>query len=348
MVLGALFVGWLGIRATILQLPPDTLVIGIGLTSAASPPTHAVKPSGQQLASVAPPAAARDEMGGGSISGQVGQTGTVRGTFSALSPARLIERVIPMPLASSKAGRPAIERELTPPPEIPAAAPYPAALRPAGRAGWSGDGWLLLRHDTIAPVPAGLPSYGRSQAGAVLRYRFGSAEWGNPQAHIRANAALIAPHGQELAAGLSARVLPRVPVRVALEARVGETDRHTRFTPAAYAVTEIPPVELPLKGRGEVYLQGGYVGGEGATGFVDGQVRIQRSLRGRDEAVFTAGVGAWGGKQKGAARIDFGPTASHAFRLGQTQARLSVDYRFRVSGKAEPKSGPALTLSAGF
>ncbi|WP_156457639.1 hypothetical protein [Altererythrobacter sp. Root672] len=254
----------------------------------------------------------------------------------------MIERAIPAPLAPSGEGPSA---QFAP---GPAAAPYPAALRPAGPARWSGDGWLLLRHDTVTPVQAGFPSYGRSQAGAVLRYRLTPLGGRNLQAHLRASTALAAPHEQELAAGLSARILPQVPVRVALEARVGELSRDARFRPAAYAVTEIPPVELPLNTRGEIYLQGGYVGGEGATAFVDGLVRVQRTLRGLDEAGFSVGAGAWGGTQKGAARLDLGPTATQAFRLGKTRARLSVDYRFRLSGEAEPKSGPALTLSAGF
>jgi hypothetical protein len=133
-----------------------------------------------------------------------------------------------------------------------------------------------------------------------------------------------------------------------VEARLGEVYRGTRLRPAAFAVTEIPPVELPLKARGGIYLQAGYVGGKEATAFVDGQARIERTLRGVDDAGLSIGAGIWGGAQKGASRLDVGPTAGYAFRLGQAQARLSADYRFRVSRKAEPKSGPALTLSAGF
>lgn len=56
-----------------------------------------------------------------------------------------------------------------------------------------------------------------------------------------------------------------------------------------------------------------------------------------------------GGAQKGAARLDVGPAASAAVGLGESGgARLAVDWRFRVAGSAAPKSGPALTLSAGF
>src|SRR5690606_21417691 len=107
-------------------------------------------------------------------------------------------------------------------------------------------------------------------------------------------------------------------------------------------------VGLPLGARGELYLQGGYVGGEFATAFVDGQARIERPLGRLGETELTAGAGAWGGAQKGAARLDIGPSAALTFRLGDGRGRVAADYRFRVVGEAEPASGPALTLSAGF
>jgi len=100
--------------------------------------------------------------------------------------------------------------------------------------------------------------------------------------------------------------------------------------------------------RGEAYVQAGYVGGRFATAFVDGQARAERRVARLGEAEITAGTGAWGGAQKGAGRLDIGPTAAVSFRLGEARGRVAADYRFRVAGEAEPKSGPALTLSAGF
>jgi hypothetical protein len=61
------------------------------------------------------------------------------------------------------------------------------------------------------------------------------------------------------------------------------------------------------------------------------------------------GAGIWGGVQKGAARLDAGPSASVAMPLGRgTNGRIAIDWRFRLAGEAVPDSGPALTLSAGF
>jgi hypothetical protein len=238
------------------------------------------------------------------------------------------------------------------PPGIPAAAPLLAGLpqhapQSAG-ARWSADAWLMVRQDTAAPVASARPSYGRSQAGAVVRYRLFPSSLHAPQAHVRASSALAGPLEKDLAAGLSARPVPRVPLRVALEARVSQTGQGTELRPAAIAVTEFPPVSLPRGVRAEAYVQGGYVGGRFATAFVDGQGRVEHTVARFGEAEVTAGAGAWGGAQKGAARLDIGPTAAVSFRLGEARGRVAADYRVRVAGDAEPRSGPALTLSAGF
>ena len=243
-----------------------------------------------------------------------------------------------------------------PPPGVPAAAPMLAAQAPrpipAASSRWSADAWLLLREDSASPVLSGRPSYGRSQAGAIVRYRLAPASPLRPQAYLRASSALAGAREQEVAVGISARPLAGVPVRLALEARASETVRGTRVRPAAYAVTEFPPLRLPLGMRAEAYVQGGYVGGDHATAFVDGQARLERPLARRGEAELSAGAGVWGGAQRDAARLDIGPTAAVSFRLGPrssgVRGRVAADYRFRVAGDAEPSSGPALTLSAGF
>lgn len=221
---------------------------------------------------------------------------------------------------------------------------------------WSGDGWLLLRRDGAPGVPgpalSDRPGYGRSQVGAVVRYALAFGDPVRAQAHVRAAAALSGPREREVAAGLSLRPLPGVPLRAVAEARLGETGtgRGTspRVRPAVYAVTEFPPLTLPLGSRAEAYLQGGYVGGDFATPFVDGQARVERSLARAGKGELSVGVGVWGGAQRASSRLDAGPTAAVAFQLGAMRGRLAADYRFRLAGKARPVSGPALTLSAGF
>lgn len=219
---------------------------------------------------------------------------------------------------------------------------------PAGLPRWSMDGWALWRQDNDSPLLSGRPSYGRSQAGAVLRYHLVPTSGHAPQLHLRGSLALAGRQEREAALGASARPLPGVPVRLAAEARVSETDRGTEVRGAAYAVTELAPVRLPGGFTGEAYAQGGYVSGAFATPFVDGQARITRQFAGSEDLRLEAGGGAWGGAQEDARRLDVGPSAALAFRIGPARGRVSADYRFRVAGDAEPASGPALTLSAGF
>ena len=228
------------------------------------------------------------------------------------------------------------------PPERPARDADPRGRR------WSGDGWVLLRRDTSAPLVSGEPGYGRSQAGAVLRYNLAAGSGHRPQSYLRASAALSGPRERELAGGLSARPLPEIPMRLAIEARVSESGGGTEVRPAAYVVTELAPAKLPFGAQGELYVQGGYVGGRFATAFVDGQARVERPVAEVGDLGLRVGAGAWGGAQEGASRLDIGPTATLTFRLGDVRARLAADYRFRVAGEAEPASGPALTVSAGF
>ncbi|MGZ3197062.1 MAG: hypothetical protein ACXWI1_08130 [Croceibacterium sp.] len=214
---------------------------------------------------------------------------------------------------------------------------------------WSGDTWLLLRHDSSGPLTPGEPSYGRSQAGAVLRYRLAPSSPHRPSAYVRATRALVSPQEAEVAAGLAARPLGGVPLSVAGELRVSQGPGGREVRPAGFVVTELPPAALPLGLRAEVYAAAGYVGGRFATAFADGQARIDSHVaRLGDTTEIRVGGGVWGGVQKHVARLDVGPSATVRFRLGEAASRVAIDYRWRVAGDAEPKSGPALTFSAGF
>ena len=225
--------------------------------------------------------------------------------------------------------------------------PFASAQTTQGRR-WSADGWVLWRKDTTTPILTGRPSYGRSQAGAVARFDLRPSSNMRPQAYVRATTALAGRRDVEGALGLSARPLGRVPVRVAAEMRLADRPEGRELRPAVYAVTELPPVSLASGFEAEVYMQGGYVGGTYATAFVEGQARIDRSIMDEGQFDLRAGGGAWGGAQKDARRLDVGPSASLRFPIGDARGRLAADYRVRVAGDAQPSSGPALTLSAGF
>ncbi|WP_243652509.1 hypothetical protein [Novosphingobium sp. PhB165] len=223
---------------------------------------------------------------------------------------------------------------------------------PRGPKRWSVDSWALLRSNGTGPLVNGtLPAtYGASQAGAVLHYRLAMQSANRPEVYMRSTATLGQLQRETAAAiGVAARPLPSFPVIAALEGRLTEQAGESRFQPAAMAITTLPPFGLPGHLRGEAYAQAGYVAGKYATPFADGQLRVDHALLSLGRVESRIGGGLWGGAQNGASRLDAGPSATVALPLARgVNGRVGVDWRFRVAGDAEPGSGPALTLSAGF
>lgn len=226
-----------------------------------------------------------------------------------------------------------------------------ALADPARPRRWSADAWALMRRGGGGTLASGaLPAtYGASQAGAVLRYRIDPRSRYRPTAYLRSTSTLGQLRETSAALGLSARPLPSLPIIAAVEARMTDQAGMRRFQPVAMAITELPPFDLPLELRGEAYGQAGYVGGKFATPFADGQLRLDRPVLDLGAIDARLGGGLWGGVQKGAGRLDLGPSAAISMPLGRgTFGRLALDWRFRVLGAAQPQSGPAVTLSAGF
>lgn len=220
---------------------------------------------------------------------------------------------------------------------------------------WSADGWLLLRGGDQAPaLSPGTAAYGGSQAGAVLRYGFAPASALRPQAYLRGSTALGAQVRQsEAALGLMVRPVRRLPVALLGEWRLQEQGGVTRSRPVVMAVTELAPLRLPLGIEAEAYAQGGWAGGRDATPFYDLAATLQhRVIRPLPGTHLSAGGGVWSGGQRGAVRLDLGPRVELRTVLGPSSRRIGVrvgvDWRFRVAGRAEPGSGPALTVAAGF
>jgi len=239
-------------------------------------------------------------------------------------------------------------------PELVVEGRYPRRLGglAPGASRWSGDGWLLVRRggDSVSAgsAPYG-PTYGANQIGAVLRYRLAAQDSHKPTAYVRGYGALNGTGEREVAVGLSARPIPALPLVALGEMRASHfMNGTTHARPAASVVTEIPPIRLTQKIEAETYVQAGYVGGAAHTPFIDGQLRVEQIVRKLGHADVRLGVGAWGGAQQGAGRLDVGPTARVSLLEGHVGMRLAVDWRMRVDGNAAPTSGPALTLSAGF
>lgn len=220
---------------------------------------------------------------------------------------------------------------------------------------WSADGWLLVRSGETAPALAAAgTAYGGSQAGAVLRYAFARGSVLRPQAYLRVSSALGARTRQnEAALGLMLRPSRRLPVSLLGEWRLQQQPGQTRSRPVIMAVTQLPPWQLPFGAEAEVYAQGGWAGGRDATAFYDLAATAQRRVvRPRPGTQLSVGGGVWSGGQRGAVRLDVGPRIELRGMVGpparRIGVRVGVDWRFRVAGHAEPGSGPALTVAAGF
>lgn len=233
--------------------------------------------------------------------------------------------------------------------------PTYAARTPKPRYRWTADGWVYVRGGASTNGPVGgtvasYAGYGGSQAGAVLRYALGRGKH-DPTAFLRMSGSLGSGMGsyRETAAGISVRPLPSFPVSVMAELRSQQSAAGLTLRPAATVVTHIAPQKLPNEFQAELYGQAGYVAGKGATAFYDGQAVVDRPMGvvGKSGSL-RAGAGVWAGGQAGASRVDLGPTASARLPAGRANVRLSVDWRFRVAGNAQPGSGLAATVAAGF
>lgn len=241
-------------------------------------------------------------------------------------------------------------------PDVPGGAPVVAAtgipIAPPRQRRWSVDAWALMRRDgAAAPASVGaLPgTYGASQAGGILRYRLAMTSPYRPTMYLRSTSSTGRIRETTAALGFSARPIASVPIVAALEGRMTDQMGSRMVQGAAMAITELPSFPLVAGLRGEAYGQAGYVAGRYSTLFADGQFRADRALFSLGRADMRIGGGIWGGAQKGASRLDAGPSAVIALPLGRkVNGRLAVDWRFRLAGDAVPTSGPALTLSAGF
>lgn len=216
----------------------------------------------------------------------------VDGTFGADLPG--YSRLPPL---ASLSAQPVPPATVGPSPTAPGVVPV---LEPRPKR-WSGDSWVLMRRGGGGVLAAGtLPStYGASQAGTVLRYRLSTRDNRQPTAYLRVTSSLGRLRETSGALGLSARPLSSVPVVAAVEARMTDQAGRRRLQPVAMAVTEIAPFELPLGMRSEVYAQAGYVGGEFATPFADGQLRLDRPLFSYGRLDARLGAGVWGGAKRG-------------------------------------------------
>jgi len=138
----------------------------------------------------------------------------------------------------------------------------------------------------------------------------------------------------------------RLPVRIVAEQRVALNAG--KGGPAVGVVGGFGP--LPIGGgfRLESYAQAGAIHRDRTEGFVDGAAHLSHPVCAIGAVPIEFGAGLWGGAQRGAERLDVGPSLTAALPVAGRSLRLSLDWRERVAGRARPGSGVALTLGADF
>lgn len=319
--------GWMGVRAALLWPAadlPEVVRTTLPLASMTQPPP-------------APPASSP-------------QAAVLSAIAHVASPAHTQPHHMPRSMPLFRLDHPAVQPQLMKLALPAATVPLPVAgigVPPAGidpppafrLSRWSGSAWAIARPGGRAtPFTSQL---GGSQAGMRIAHALDGAR--RVAVYGRVSAA-IDSRQQEGALGIDWRPT-RAPVHVVVERRIGIAGIGSGT--AAGVIGGFGPSPVGAGLRAEAYGQAGVIARDGAEGVAegvaDGSARLTRAF-GRVDL----GLGAWGGAQRGAARLDLGPTMSVGVPVAGRTLRLSADWRQRVAGSARPGSGPAVSLGVDF
>lgn len=325
--LALVFGGWTGARAVLLwpaQIGP-ALVHAVAPTAVAAIPATGAAPSRPTRWAKSVPVSAEPKR-------------LANGAFVEPSPVAQPGRAQPPNVRAFGLTATPIAFDLTLPPDPmpPGVDPPPVFRHSEGSARWSGNAWAILRPDGRATPFAS--QLGGSQAGARLAYALGDAR--RVALYARASTAIDAAE-REAAVGVDWRPT-RLPVHLLVEQRIGIAG--VRSGVAIGAVGGVGPTRVAGPLRVEAYAQAGVIFRDGREGFADGSLRLTGPVIARVDL----GLGAWGGAQRGAARLDVGPTLGVTLPVAERALRVSADWRQRVVGDARPGSGPAVSLGLDF
>lgn len=222
----------------------------------------------------------------------------------------------------------------------PAFAPVAILTPPSRRARLAGSIWLIARDGGAADSPGS--QLGGSQAGIRVTYAIGA----NPRLALsaRLSAPLSGP-GREAAIGLDWQPT-RAPLHIVAERRLALDGG--RAGTIVGVIGGFGPREMAPGVLVEGYAQGGAVLRERADTFADGALRAAHPLAAIGAVRIDGGGGIWGGVQRGAGRLDIGPSLGLVAPLAGRSLRLAVDWRQRVAGPSRPGSGPALSIGTDF
>ena len=229
---------------------------------------------------------------------------------------------------------------INPSPALPLA--YPPA---AGIGRWHGSAWLLWRDGSAPRADAATGGrLGGSQAGFRLDFDLTPRASSRATVYARTSAALNKPVSPEGALGLAWQPARTVPISFAAERRfaLGQGGRNAN---AVLAVGGFGPTRVAPSLEIEAYAQSGMVGFRSRDLFVDGKISLLSPL---GNAPVRLGASLSGGAQPQVERLDIGPELQIRLPIKPVGARLSVEWRERIAGRAAPASGPAVTLGADF
>lgn len=214
------------------------------------------------------------------------------------------------------------------------------APRPPVR--WSGSAWLVVRGGSgLAPGALG-GQLGGSQAGLRLAYTVSA----------RQRLALAARVATPLGTGLREAALgvewqpTRLPVRLIVERRFALSGGADGT--GVGIVGGVGPTAVAEGFRIEAYAQAGVIRRVTEEPYADGAARIAHPVAKARGARIDLGAGVWGAAQRGAARLDIGPSLALNVPVAKHAIRLTLDWRQRVAGNARPGSGAALTVGTDF
>ena len=214
--------------------------------------------------------------------------------------------------------RQAAAQRASPPPTLGAIGP---PLRPTpiahGPGRLAGSAWTLVRGGPSGTLSGG--QLGASQAGIRLTYALGHAR--RLALAVRFATPLSGP-GKEAAIGVEWKPT-RLPFRLIAEQRFVLDGG--RGGPTIGIIGGYGPGFVAPGVRIEAYGQAGAIARNGVEGFVDAAARATHPVVEHGPVRVDIGAGVWGSAQRGAARLDLGPTIGAAVSLGHRTVRLSAD-----------------------
>lgn len=358
--LGLVMVGWVGLRSMMLGAIPGGEMFRLKARPAAAPPIVAT-----EFAPIDGPATlfeASPPMVAAAPAPPVASRGPPPAYYAAYEAPRPLPMPPPRPRAPFHLASASQPRFYTPIPtldewplsSIAAATSSPLGIRspsrgqsapvamiPARMDRWQLTAWAMLRaRQGRSPASGGLATgstLGASQGGARIAYHFT-----RQVAATFRTTNTIGQRGGEVALGARVQPVGGIPIWVTAERRQ-RLGRYGggRNAFALFFEGGLWDKPLPMDFRLDAYLQGGVVGLDRRDAFVDGAVTATRPVYRN----FSAGLGLWGAAQPGIYRVDAGPRVTMQVR---DNVRVHLDYRQRLAGKAEPGSGPTLTLAGDF